>query len=117
MKENNFNKYIDVIINSYEPLKDWFDRNKVSLELVKNNKIDNYDLIVFKKMVDAVYRWINMSNEMGISYHARAFNASEAILQIYKDEYEKLSNEALELYYINNHRQNSRIVLGKNGQL
>lgn len=94
---------IKKIINSYEPLHDWFLKNEYEISLLKLpniNIIGNSDLIVLREMVDAAYRWFNISDNVGLSPRIKAYNASQAIKNIYKIKKDNLSIQAQENYLI-----------------
>ncbi len=117
MKSNVvFDKICEDIINMYEPLAKWYDRNQDTIHynfptrssLNHERQYDNYDVVVLGKMVKGMLSWFEMSNA-ALSNHAKAFNAASSIMKIYEDEKENLSDEARESYKIENERSMRRI--------
>lgn len=108
------NIIFEKVINSYEPLKDWYLKNQDEIVLIESDTINNSDLNILKKMIISALKWINIV-DAGISIHAKAFNASESIYKIYKQEYDNLSESAREKYFINVHQntKNNRLIIVK----
>lgn len=117
-----FDKKYEYIINLYKPLADWFEKNqdtmseygftnKNCLHYIKKNI--NIDIIVLGKMTVAAFNWLDISPDVALSPHAKAFNAASAIHKIYLDEKDNLSENAQELYNIHNYEKNNvrRIVI------
>ncbi|MBQ6285813.1 MAG: hypothetical protein IJK67_05885 [Bacilli bacterium] len=118
-----FDKKYEGIINLYEPLADWFEKNqdvmaeygfthKNCLKFI--NKNINMDIIILGKMSAAAFNWLEATPDISISLHARAFNAASAIHRIYVDESSLLSDNAKELYNIHKGEiRKNRLVLAK----
>ena len=120
---DGFDKKYEAIINLYLPLAEWFENNqntmaeygftnKNCLKYVKKNL--NIDIIVLGMMASAAFNWLDISPDVSLSPHARAFNAAMAIHKIYLDQKDVLSDKAKISYNINNKKlKNSHAIILK----
>ena len=101
--DSNFDKKTEDIINSYEPLADWFNRNDECIsycEICLDSSLDAYKyrilkdrkgykfasnyLLFVKDMTDACILWFN--TKYNYSDQEKALKAACAIKQIYESE-------------------------------
>ena len=103
----NFNKSYERIVNAYEPLASWFERNQETMAYFEfthagcthfENTLANNDVIVLGRMADAAF--ICMDSKKSISSEDKAKLAAMAIATVYQNDSELLSDTAKELYYI-----------------
>ncbi len=119
-----FNKKFEAIINLYSPLADWFSKNqdtmaeygftsKNCLKYINNNL--NIDIIVLGEMSAAAFSWLDISPDVSLPPHAKAFNAAMSIHKIYLEKKDVLSDEAKKLYNINNRepKKSHTVILKK----
>ena len=108
MKLNhNFDKRLEKIINSYQPLADWFERNQETMayfELTHKGCLHltfpraSHDLITLSKMADAFFSSITFDST---KYHEEiARTAAQTIEKIFREEEENLTPDAKEKYAI-----------------
>ncbi len=108
MKLNiNFDKELEPIINSYEPLANWFERNQEVMAyfgLTHNDclhfedSIANYDVIALGRIANAVLTCLE--ENFGIDKKAHAMAATISLINTYKQEESKLSEIAKERYRV-----------------
>jgi len=109
MKLNiNFNKSIEEIINSCQPLADWFERNQdimAYFELThkcclhfEDNAFASFDIVVLGRMANACLNCLE--TRLPISKENKAKYAAFSIANIFNAEQEKLSENAKNLYYL-----------------
>lgn len=103
----NFEHNLESIINSYEPLADWFERNQNSMvyyELTKPNCLHledmatRYDTIVLGRMANAALSSLSIDTQE--SKEKRAYAAALAINDVYAREENQLSESAKIKYRI-----------------
>lgn len=106
--DNNFDSRLESIINTCDPLANWFSRNQESmayLELTHANCLnfeDSYaasDIKALSRMANAAL--ICLENSSSTSQEETAVNAAIAIALVYEQELPNLSREAKLKYYIN----------------
>ena len=110
MKLNeNFNPKFENIINSYEPLENWFDRNQETLVhygmthkgcLHFEDKYSNNDIVILGRMANYAYTWLEMPEYVLATDEEKALYASMAMEKEYERSKSRLSDTALEQYYI-----------------
>ncbi len=109
MKLNtNFDQKLEPIINLYQPLADWFERNQevmASLGLTHEGCSNNFSTITsldfqaLAIMADVGLKWLSIK-KADISPEEKAINAAVSIASVYNEEKEWLSKTARTLYYI-----------------
>lgn len=109
MKLNtNFDQKLEPIINLYQPLDDWFERNQevmASLGLTHEGYSNNFsamtslDLQALAIMADIGLKWLSIK-KADISPEEKAINAAVSIASVYNEEKEWLSKTARTLYDI-----------------
>lgn len=107
----NFSNEILEVINSYQPLAEWFKRNEFSItyfgfqeqkyEFAKEDGYYSKDLLVLRDMMAISLLWLNSKYEY--TKEEKALKAAIAISKIYKMNIEKLSNSARQSFdiYVN----------------
>lgn len=110
MKLNiNFDFRLEDIINTCEPLADWFERNQEEMayfELthkgctyLEKSTMASSDIKTLGRMANAALMWLESPNTE-ISPEEKAINASFAIADIYDERKELLTDVARQKYYI-----------------
>ena len=110
MKLNiNFNKKLEPLINSSEELSDWFEKNQDTmayLELThpnclhfENNSMASTDTKVLGRMANTCLIWLETTLP-NYSDEEKVENAILSIADIYYENYEKISLNAKEKYFI-----------------
>ena len=117
--DSNIKENILNIINSYEPLAEWFQRNNTpiayyefylddGLDIIKYKedekerevyKYYNDQLLVLKEMVDACLLWFN--TKYGYTTKEKALKAAAAIAKIYELNKDKLGDASKKQLFIN----------------
>lgn len=104
-----FNPFYEEIINTYEPLEGWFERNQdliVEYGLTSKGNT-NYEFVdypndikVLGRMTDAAYTWFDMPEYVLVTNEEKALYASMAMERVYERELNRLNDVCKEEYYI-----------------
>ena len=99
----NFNKELEPIINSFEPLADWFERNQDTMAyfglthsdcLHLEDGIAHHDLVALGRMANAALNCLE--ENFGIDNKAHAMAATISLMAVYAQEEDQLSEVAKE---------------------
>ncbi len=109
----NFSENAIKNINSFEPLKDWFIRNKdllVYFELThygcthfESNSMANNDIVILGRMANAAFYYIDQEDLISFLGESReniVLEAAIAMEQVYKKHESMLSDKAKKLYFV-----------------
>ena len=111
MKLNiNFDQSLESVINSCEPLAEWFERNQETMAYFElthkgclhfnDNPMASYDVKALGKMANAGLNWLEAPKALRISDEEKAYNAAMSIAMVYEEEKEKLSDNARTSYFM-----------------
>lgn len=111
MKLNiNFDQSLESVINSCEPLAEWFERNQETMAYFElthkgclhfnDNPMASYDVKALGKMANAGLTWLEAPKALRISDEEKAYNAAMSIAMVYEEEKEKLSDNARTSYFM-----------------
>ena len=104
----NFNEELEPIINSFEPLADWFERNQDTMAyfglthsdcLHLEDGIAHHDLVALGRMANAALNCLE--ENFGIDNKAHAMAATISLMAVYAQEEDQLSEVAKEKYRVN----------------
>lgn len=111
MKLNiNFDQSLESVINSCEPLAEWFERNQETMAYFglihkgclhfNDNPMASYDVKALGKMANAGLTLLEAPKALRISDEEKAYNAAMSIAMVYEEEKEKLSDNARTSYFM-----------------
>lgn len=106
----NFDQSLESVINSCEPLAEWFERNQETMAYFElthkgclhfdDHPMASYDVKALGKMANAGLTWLEAPKALQISDEAKAYNAAMSIAMVYEEVKEGLSDNAKTLYFM-----------------